>query len=150
MPQVTSKAVLIQCYNKPDTTAQALNSLLKCRNKEEFSLVIWQDSEIGNPSSAAHNAGRTATTALIQAMLPIIEKGFKNVSYYLNEQNRGCYATCKIGIDKTLETNDFVIFAEDDAIFSEDALDWFSASLSIPEYADPNCVAVTGESIFFD
>jgi len=150
MSQGPSKAVLVQCYNKADTTALTLGALLKCSGAADFNLVIWQDDETGNPKADVHGPGRVATTAVVEAMLPVLQKTFRSVAYYKNDGNLGCYATCQVAIDKVLETNDFVIFSEDDAIFSEDALDWFVAATGLPEYADPDCVAVTGESVYFD
>jgi hypothetical protein len=150
MPLGPSKAVLVQCYNKADTTALTLSALMKCSHTADFNLVIWQDDETGNPKAATHGPGRVATTAVVEAMLPILQKAFRSVEFRKNEKNLGCYATCKVAIDTVLESNDFVIFTEDDAIFSEDALDWFVAATSLPEFADPNCVAITGESVYFD
>lgn len=143
-------AIVVQCYNKADTLALTLNALLKCQDREKFNLIIWQDSEIGNHKQAQHAPQREAATAVVRAMLPMLEKAFASVEYHVNPANLGCYETCRQCIDYAFETNDFVIFTEDDGIFTEDALVWFEGAREFPEYKDEKCRAITGESIFFN
>lgn len=143
-------AIVVQCYNKADTTAQTLLALMECEKADLFDLVIWQDSEIGNGKAPIHAPQRQGTTDLVNALLPMLERVFKSVEFKQNESNLGCYETCRLSIDYAFRDHEYVIFVEDDGVFSKDALNWFLAARNFKEFSDPACRAVTGESIYFN
>jgi len=41
-------AVVVQCFNKPDTVRGVLESLCKCEGASRVDLIVWQDGVIGS------------------------------------------------------------------------------------------------------
>lgn len=143
-------AIVVQCYNKPDTLALLLNSLMNCQGRHGFDLIVWQDSTIGNAKQKKHTKSQIATAALIDSLMPQLKEQFRSVLYRANVVNLGCYKTCKLAIDHACNDHEFVIFTEDDAVFAEDALVWFDGMSRTEVFQDPACRAIAGESVYFN
>ena len=143
-------AIVLQCYNKPDTLALLLNSLMNCRGHNEFDLIVWQDNTAGNAKQKKHTKSQMATAALIESLMPQLIQQFRSVQYKANALNLGCYKTCRLAIDYAFQNHDFVVFTEDDAIFAEDALVWFDGMSRTEAFQHPACRAIAGESVYFN
>lgn len=143
-------ALVVQCFNKPDTLALTLNSLVKCHNRGDFDLIIWQDSATGSERQDRYEKACQATRALIESTLPHLKREFRSVDFKANHSNLGCYKTCQIAIDYAFESHSHVIFSEDDAVFAEDALVWFKGMFQSEAIKDSRCVAIAAESPYFN
>jgi hypothetical protein len=75
---------------------------------------------------------------------------FGSVRDFANTTNMGCYTTCQVALDHSFALHPFVIFAEDDVVFSADALLWFDAIRRQKLLDNARHWAIAGESVFFN
>lgn len=142
--------VVVQCFNKPDTLQAVCRSLLCCKSSRYFNLIIWSDSPIGSHNEDRYAPAYQQVLALIDSLRLDFERAFASVEILGNTVNLGPYRTCKLALDHAFRNSDFTIFAEDDAIFETDALEWFLACAQTEEFRSGRVWAIAGESIFFD
>lgn len=145
-----SYAVVVQCFNKPDTLEAVCRALLACSSNERFGLIFWSDSPIGSRDEARFTPAHQDVLALLERLRPELEGKFAFVEIHKNVTNLGPYKTCKLVLDHAYKTCSFVVFTEDDGIFAPDALEWFLACRRTDEFASDRTWAISGESIFFD
>jgi hypothetical protein len=145
-----SMAVVVQCFVKLDTLQGLLQSLLACEGHEQLSLIIWRDSARGSRRELEFIPAGEAVGAFIHEFVGQYRESFRTIDVYENPWNLGCYKTCQLAIDAAFKTNDEIIFAEDDIVFSRDALLWFSEVFRRGLLQQPEIWAIAGESIFFD
>ena len=143
-------AVVVQCFNKPDTLEAVCRALLACSSTERFGLVFWTDSPINSRDEARFAPAHRDVLTLLEELRPELEGKFASVEIHKNMTNLGPYKTCKLALDHTFKTYNFVVFTEDDGIFAPDALEWFLACSRTDEFALDRTWAISGESIFFD
>lgn len=147
---MADRAIVIQNFNKPDTLKAVCESLLTCDNRHQFDLIFWSDSVIGARKEIEYAPMAQAVRDLLRSFTADHGHQFRSISLRGNTSNLGCYKTCETAIDSAFEDHDFVIFAEDDGIFSPDALNWFTGMRNDPAFLDDAVWAIAGESIFFD
>ncbi len=140
----------IQAFNKADSVLRTLDSIVRSRGSNAYHLVILQD---GCSKSNQTEKYRSAWGETVQALESWISRNrdhFRSVRFERSDQNNGPYQTAERLITWALETNQSVIFSEDDIIFEYDAVEWFERALAHPMFLRPNVWAIAGESRFFD
>jgi tetratricopeptide (TPR) repeat protein len=147
---MTDTAIVVQNFNKPDTLGALCKSLLECDNTRDLDLIFWSDSAIGARKEAEYLPKCAEVGKLLDSFFVTYRDRFRSITLRRNSTNLGCYKTCQLAIESAFEEHDFVIFSEDDTIFSPDALDWFIAMKDSPAFLDDAIWAIAGESIFFD
>lgn len=151
-----STALVVQCFIKLDTLAGLCRSLLRCEGRRDVHLIFWRDvPPTGGDGDVTPNAARDAALAAeVSAYIDrfIADHGgeFASAVSRANATNLGTCATCEAAIGAAFQIHDFVIFTEDDTVFSSDALLWFAALRSLGVLDEPDVIALAGESIYFD
>jgi hypothetical protein len=146
---MASNALIIQCFAKPDTLDGLLQSLLTAADIEKFHLIFWRD--LPKPDASGDRLHKTsAVTTLIEDFAARHRSKFASTQIHANQLPTGTCATCKASIDFAARDHDFIVFSEDDTVFSKDALIWL-LKLSETDLLDrPDVLALAGESIYFD
>jgi hypothetical protein len=147
---MAGSAIVVQNFNKPDTLEAVCKSLIACANTLQYDLIFWSDSASGARKEADYRLKCAEVEKLLHSFVPSYRDRFRSIALRRNPTNLGCYKTCRIAVDHAFEDHDFVIFSEDDAIFSADALNWFTAMKNSAAFLDDSVWAIAGESIFFD
>lgn len=157
-------SLVVQPFIKPDTLAALLRTLLRCSRKESVRLVLFSDNPSGlkdNPSGLAL-ATRPASAEsefaeknrrvmeLLRDFRDAHRSEFRDVVIQVSDRHLGPCRTCRAAIDFAFEQDDLVILTEDDALFSEDAIEWYERMYESGIMEVPENWAVTGESIYFD
>jgi hypothetical protein len=145
-----SSAIVVQCFVKQDTLAGLLASLLLCERTREFHLFLWSDVPPVGPKAERYRAQNEVVRAQIEAFASAHREAFASITVIANDRNRGTAGTCQAALDHAFALHDFVIFTEDDTVFSRDALDWFSTLRASGALEDPSTIGLAGESIYFD
>lgn len=140
--------LVVQCFNKPDTLGELLNSLAECENAKECHLLIYQDG-ITDAQKAKYFGKHEQVRDVVAAKRRLVEESFRSAEYVFSDINRGTCAACMDAIDYAFQNSENVIFTEDDTVFARDTLNWFGFALSRIKH-DNRIVAASGESIFFD
>jgi hypothetical protein len=151
----TVDALVVTPFVKLDTLVRLCASLLKCEGIRSKKLIFLQDSPVGIRLEQARakeeeylwQADRVQT--FLNLFKELHSSSFLEIQVLSNERNLGPYKTCQIALDYAFESADFAIFAEDDTIFSSDAMYWFDFCHSNLLGHD-SVWAIAGESIFFD
>lgn len=147
---MTDPAIVVQNFNKPDTLDALCKSLLRCDNRQQFHLIFWSDSAIGARKEVEYKPKVAEVRRLLNSFSTNHRDQFKSIVVQQNSVNHGTCQTCQIALDRTFQEFDFVVFSEDDTIFSRDALDWFLAMRDSAAFGEQSIWAIAGESIFFD
>lgn len=147
---MANAAIVVQNFCKIDTLDALCQSLLKCNGRRDFDLIFWSDSASGSRKEAEYQSKSTEVKKLLSSFCWRFGDQFRSVSMRANTVNRGTCKTCEIALDSAFEDHDFVIFSEDDTVFSPDALEWFLSIGQSPAFLDDTIWAIAGESIFFD
>jgi hypothetical protein len=147
---MADSAIVVQNFNKPDTLEAVCKSLLECANTNQYDLIFWSDSASGARKETEYSAKCAEVGNLLDSFFTSSRDRFRSITLRRNPSNLGCYKTCQIALDYAFNDHEFVIFSEDDTIFSSDALDWFTAVRSLPAFSDDAVWGIAGESIFFD
>lgn len=142
--------LVVQTFVKVDTLAALTASLLNCDLIENTRLIFWCDHPSGSRKEEEYTTLNREVTAYIKKFIEKHERRFLSIDFIENDRNIGTCMTCKISLDFAFSKGDFVIFSEDDVIFSQDALKWFDTIRYIDPFLQENCWAIAGESIFFD
>ena len=143
-------AVVVQCFNKPDTLEAVCRALLACSGRERFDLIFWSDSPIGSRNEERYLPAHRDVLATLEKLRPDLEAAFASVEIHGNTANLGPYKTCQLAVDQGFRSHDFVVFTEDDGIFEPDALEWFLACRRTEAFASERVWAISGESSFFE
>lgn len=144
------QAIVVQAFNKPDTLADLLNSLLRCRGHENFDLWIWTDNFAGSLREQEFKTNYMSVRSLCETFCRLHAKDFRKLEFMNNDRNCGPYQTCQMAINAAFNDVDAVIFTEDDTVFATDALEWFGNALANGILEQDGNWAIAGESIFFD
>jgi len=142
--------IVIQCFNKAELTIQCLQSLLKMSGSAYSNLIVYQDGFRDGKFSKAFSTEHAETAERVQQWLVDHGSHFKSSAFRSDEKNYGTCKTCQKSIDLAFETNDVVLFSEDDVIFEVDALIWFLSSFQSSLFHDDSVWAIAGESKCFD
>ncbi|GGW48420.1 glycosyltransferase family 2 protein [Alishewanella tabrizica] len=141
--------ICIQSFNKADTLEKLLDSIVKCKDTENFSIIIIQDSWIGSKNESKYKIGFDEVTAVISRHVSTLSECFHNVEIIKNKKNLGTATTCRKLLDYVSSKYDAFAFFEDDCVLADDCLNWinFCVSSAISEYG---AHFATCESVFFD
>jgi FkbM family methyltransferase len=143
-------AVVIQCFVKTDTLKQALEALLGCERSEDVDLILWHDGIVGSRREHELTKSWEAVADYLKSFTQDNTNNFRSIEIHRNNRNLGTCKTCQIAMDHGFRYHDFVVFAEDDVIFSRDALIWFSELREAGMLDQEHIWAIAGESIYFD
>ncbi len=143
-------AVVVQCFNKPDTVRGVLESLCKCEGASRVDLIVWQDGVIGSRRQSEFEEPCNNVREFVTSFASEHKEKFSSIEVYENAWNLGPYKTCKVAMDLAFINHDLAILTEDDVIFSRDALVWFSELRDAGLLEQENVWAIAAESIFFD
>jgi hypothetical protein len=143
-------ALAIQAFNKADSIIATLDSVARCDDADQCDLFIVQDSWVGSKRTEIYSQAHTDTATAIEAWLTANRSHFRSTSFTQLDRNHGPYATGRRVIDWAFETSEFVIFAEDDVMFEQDAIRWFERVFVHPGFQRADVWAAAGESKFFD
>jgi hypothetical protein len=152
-------ALVVQPFIKPDTLEALLRSLLRCAYREAVRLVFFSDNPSGL-AAATHPAsgGRELefadknrrVMALVHEFRGAHARDFREIVVQIADSHLGPCRTCRTAVDFAFESDDLVILTEDDALFSEDAIEWYQRIHDHGVMDVPENWAVTGEAIYFD
>jgi GR25 family glycosyltransferase involved in LPS biosynthesis len=113
----------IQTFVKIDTLQQTIHYLFQCRNIDKYKIIFFIDGiENFIYKDKEH---WIENNKIIRQNLYNLQAQNKNVSILLSETNLGAYKGCKYLIDHCMEKSDYVIFLEDDVLFSKDCLEYY-------------------------
>jgi hypothetical protein len=152
-------SLVVQPFIKPDTLDVLLRSLLRCSRKESVRLVFFSDNPSGlaqatHPRSAGKEheflEKNRRVMELVHEFREAHRSDFGDVVVHMSDRHLGPCGTCRAAIDFAFEFHDLVILTEDDALFSEDAIEWYERMHESGIMEVPENWAVTGESIYFD
>jgi hypothetical protein len=143
-------AIAVQAFNKAKHIIRTLESIAACRGSKKYNLFILQDGCAGSEATEKYREAWIETTRAIKSWASNNSDHFRSFGFRGTEQNNGPYKTAERLIDWALETNQSVIFSEDDVLFEEDAIEWFERALAHPVFLRPDVWASAGESKFFD
>jgi hypothetical protein len=144
-------AVVIQCFAKSDTLAAMCESLLRAQGHEYVRLIFWCDN--ANDVTRNVNAFRLGHAQVLEFLLQFSaehRQDFADIEIHHNSTNLGPCPTCQIALDYAFVKNEFVLFAEDDVIFSRDIFIWCHSIMALGLLNYENIWAIAAESPFFD
>lgn len=144
----SKKIIGLQLFKKHDTLQLVLDGLLS-NNFSDYDLLIVQDSWRGAKNEAVTRADHFKAAELIHSNMRKLEDSFASVEFIQLPLNHGPTAVCKYIIDHSFKSHDYLVFLEDDVIFSNSARGWFDFGKSQMEL-DDSIFAVCAESIFFN
>lgn len=142
-------ALALQTFCKADTLKQVLESLLKLKDSEQFSLYILQDTPAEN-HSAKYTEGFQDVQQVLAAYLSKLQLVFESVHVYTNTKNMGTAPSCKKLLDRVIEVTDGFMFIEDDCILSSDALKFAKTMLENKISENGKYWFASCESTFFN
>lgn len=146
-----SKIICIQAFVKPILLTSLIESLKNCIGIKDYTILIWFDS-----TNHMKYLNREDWVEKNKKCLEIAEKyksqNFcKNFVIKQNEENLGTAKTCYTAITYAFsELGEYVIFTEDDTIFSKDALIYFNFFYQNNYFKNLELWSIVGESPFFD
>jgi hypothetical protein len=152
-------ALVVQPFIKPDTLEALLRTLVKCARRESLRLVFFSDNPSGLAAATHPRSGgrqdefaekNRRVMTLIREFRNAHRLDFREIVVQMADRHLGPCATCREAIDFAFESDDLVIFTEDDALFSEDAIEWYERLYESGIMDVPENWAVTGESVYFD
>jgi hypothetical protein len=143
-------AVVIQAFVKLDTLEACCNSLLECAGHDRIDLIFWIDNAWGSRKPERFAASSRKVRDYINNFAFDNAVAFKSIQVRANDRNLGTCKTCEVALNYAFLQHQFVVFAEDDVIFSKDALIWFSNIRKLGLLSDDSVWAAAGESIFFN
>ncbi len=145
-----SSAIVVQCFIKPDTLAGLCASLAACDGTRSFHLIFWTDLPGPGRHAERHHTLHQSVRAVVADFMRDHHDRFASITLLGNSENKGTCATCRAALDHAFTLHDFVIFSEDDTIFTRDARSWFAALHDGGLLDQPDILALAGESIYFD
>lgn len=143
------KCIVIQVFNKPDTTYLLIDALSRCRGINEYNILIVQDSAIGSPKEDMHREQVNEVYRVIIREMQKLREACLTVSFAVPPRNLGTCGACQFGIQKAMEYNDYIVFIEDDVVLAPDAIEWFNFAYSKLSVSEDTLIACA-ESIFFN
>lgn len=136
--------ICISAFNKPKETLFVIESIEKCYLSNFITLLIYIDT-VDNGNISYNN-----NQQLIKNITEYKNNKFKNIIVHITKKNEGPYLACFNCIEKAFTICDFVVFGEDDILFSKDALVYYYAYYkSIIPNNDDKCIGITTSSINF-
>jgi len=145
-----TSAIVVQCFIKNDTLVDLCDSLLKCEGKEDFHLIFWSDAVRPGEKYEARKAKNDNVLLYLLKFQNANSNLFASIEIKINTENEGTCKTCQTALNYAFERYDFVVFTEDDTIFSKDALRWGLMLRRQGLLDDDKIIAFAGESIYFD
>jgi len=112
--------LVIFTYKRSDTLRTLIESLLKCSLVSETSLFIFSDGPKGQKDVEEVEQVRSFIKEI---------KGFKDITTYFSEVNKGLATSIITGVSNVLKTYDTVIVLEDDLIVTANFLAFMNKAL---------------------
>lgn len=150
MGEYMSVSIVVQTFNKPDTTLRTLKSISNLEQFLDLDVLIFQDSCADSRNFEKNRTLHEETEQAIVNWIAGNESKFKSISFLQSESNLGTCASTRTAIDEGFRINKHVIFCEDDVEFSKDALNWFSYCFGSEDFSREEIWAIAGESKVFD
>jgi glycosyltransferase involved in cell wall biosynthesis len=113
--------LVIFTYKRSDTLRTLIESLLKCSLVSETSLFIFSDGPKGQKDVEEVEQVRSFIKEI---------KGFKNITTYFSEVNKGLATSIITGVSNVLKSHDTVIVLEDDLIVTANFLAFMNKALA--------------------
>jgi len=116
----TLAPVVIFAYKRKAELKRAVEGLQACHLADETDLFIFSDGPKGEKDINGVNEVRD----FIQSI-----KGFKKITYFFSEQNKGLGSSIIGGVAKILESHQTIIVLEDDLVPSKNFLQYMNQGL---------------------
>jgi len=145
--QNSQKALVVQCFAKPDTLKSAIERLLVCNEAAQWNLIIFQDGLDGNIMREKYEHFHHETSSVVSNYLSKLTARFSSVSLVSAKVNLGTTLGCRSALDFAFEANEYAVLLEDDCEFEESALSWFDYARAL---LDQRRWFIAGETIFFN
>lgn len=114
--------IILFAYNRPEHLRNTIESLLKCKNVEKYSIYFFSDG----PKSEKVIEDVRKVREILKSI-----KGFKSVEIVERPINFGLAKSVITGITDVLQRNEDCIVLEDDLEFSENFLDFMNEGLEL-------------------
>lgn len=145
------KAILIQGFVKPSEIRNLFNSLVKNEGLSDYTIFFWLDSCVNMKYKNRENwIQLNKETFDVCNQIKDANPDLK-IEIFQNDFNKGTSGTCYEAISYCFDNGfDYVLFSEDDTIFSKDSLEFFNYFIVNNFFIEDNLWAIQGESKFFD
>ena len=114
--------IIIFAYKRLDTLQKTIDALRNCEWADQSEIYIFSDGYKNEKDRAA--------ILRIRKFLDSVT-GFKNITIYKSEHNKGLGKSIIEGVTKIFETHDSVIVLEDDLVSSKNFIQYMNQCLSI-------------------
>jgi hypothetical protein len=126
--------VIVFAYNRKDELQQGIEALKQCSLAGETDLFLFSDG--------ARREEDKKEVLKVRDYIKTIT-GFKKITFFFSEKNKGLANSIIGGVTKIFETYSTVIVLEDDLIPSRNFLQYMNQSLQVYEY-EPAVFSVSG------
>lgn len=137
---LTLAPVVIFAYKRKAELQRAVEALQACHLANETDLYIFSDG----PKSEKDRNGVKKVRNFIQSIT-----GFKKITYFFSEQNKGLGSSIIGGVTKILESNQTIIVLEDDLVPSKNFLLFMNQGLQTYR-DDPKIFSISGYNYPFE
>ena len=137
---LTLAPVVIFAYKRKAELQRAVEALQACHLANETDLYIFSDG----PKSEKDKNGVKKVRNFIQSIT-----GFKKITYFFSEQNKGLGSSIIGGVTKILESNQTIIVLEDDLVPSKNFLLFMNQGLQTYR-DDPKIFSISGYNYPFE
>lgn len=146
---MSNVAICIQAFVKTKELENLIYSLENSYHTKSLDVFVFVDSCKNMPYKNREDWIDKNNSVLRILLDKKKSNTFNKFSFFQNEENLGTAPTCYRAISKCFDLGyDYVIFTEDDTLFTKDAYDFFLKQ--IIRFQNKNCWAIHGESPFFD
>lgn len=142
--------IALQYFVKQDTTLAALETIRHMAGGQGVTLLLLQDGIKGARRAEEWAELHDACAARVSEWVDASRDSFLQIIHQRQPHNLGTCATTRTIIDAGFELGNWVLFAEDDVLFCDAALDWFVPMINSDVFASDDVWAVAGESKAFD
>ncbi|MRX50725.1 hypothetical protein GI374_09760 [Paracoccus sp. S-4012] len=142
--------VAVQYFVKHDTTLATLETVRRMAGGRGISLLLMQDGIEGARREDERRGVHAECGAAVEDWCATHAAAFARIKHRRLPRNHGTCGTAREIIDAALDLGDWVLFAEDDVLFCDSALDWFVTAVNSDVFAREEVWAVAGESKAFD
>jgi hypothetical protein len=141
-----NSALIIQCFVKPKETLDTLYSFEKCKEIKDYDLIIYVDRAKKNSLFVKENDKLIET---VNKYAELNKNKYKDIIVIVSNENLGPYICCGDAINYAFENHEFVVFTEDDSIFTADTLNYFNFYRDGKIPNDEKCLGITSQTQLF-
>lgn len=146
----TNLCVAVQYFVKQETVIAMLETVRRMAGGRGATLLLMQDGIEGARNAEELAALHEVCAISVEDWAQANRAHFAQIVTHRQIRNLGTCATTRAIIDMGFSFSDWVIFAEDDVLFCDTALDWFMPSINSDIFAQEDVWAIAGESKAFD